>query len=125
MKTVLTSLAVVLALTVGSTASAAVFVHAGPVTVAVGGGHRHYRPVAVRPVPRPVFAPGPAFVAPPAAAWSPNRITPRERREIHDETQDLRREIRQAGAHVSPREWREIRDEAQDVRREIRQSVRW
>jgi len=120
MKTWLPPLAVVLALTVASTASAAVFVHVGPVSVAVGvRPHHNHPPLAVHPIPMP----GPVFGVPPAAG-SPGRITARERREIRDEAQDLRREIRQAGPHISPREWREIRDEAQDLRREIRQAVR-
>jgi len=42
MKTALFTLALLSALLAGSTASAGVFVHAGPVTVGVG--HAHYRP---------------------------------------------------------------------------------
>ena len=62
MKARMILLAAVLALTIGSMASAGVFVHAGPVNVAVG--RRVARPV--RPVyaaPRPVVA-APAVVAP-------------------------------------------------------------
>lgn len=100
MKTLFASLAVVLALAVASTASAGVFVHAGPVSVGVGG-YRHYyhprpvvarpvvaRPVMARPVVAPVVVPAPAYVAP-SAASSPGWLDRSERRE-------LRAEIRQA-----------------------------
>jgi hypothetical protein len=50
-------------------------------------------------------------------------ITRREWRRIRDEAQDVRREIRQAGAFVTPSERREIRDEMQDVRREFQQAL--
>jgi hypothetical protein len=120
MKTFFASLAVALALTLASTASAAVFVHAGPVNVVVGGRPNfNHPPVVVHPIP----VPAPVFGVP--GAGSPGRITQREWREIRGEAQDLQREIRQAGAHVSPREWREIRDEAQDLQRAMRQAVRY
>lgn len=72
MKTFLTTLAIVCALSVGSTATAGVFVHAGPVSVGIGRpAVRHYWPHAygvVRPVvARPVVAvPAPAIVPAPA-----------------------------------------------------------
>jgi hypothetical protein len=58
MKSLLASLVVAGVCLAGSTASAAVFVDAGPVNVAVGRPvarvYPLYRPVAVRPVCRPV-----------------------------------------------------------------------
>jgi hypothetical protein len=77
-KSLLISLVLSGAFLAGSTASAAVFVHAGPVHVAVGRpvGHVHpvYRPVAVRPiVAAPVIAPRPAAVLPPPAI-TPARV---------------------------------------------------
>lgn len=68
MKTFLTTLALACALTTGSTASAAVFVHAGPVRVAVGRPIVRHPAAYVRPVVRPVVA-APAIV--PAAALTP------------------------------------------------------
>jgi 16S rRNA A1518/A1519 N6-dimethyltransferase RsmA/KsgA/DIM1 with predicted DNA glycosylase/AP lyase activity len=133
MKSLLCSLAVALVIGLGSSASAAVFMHAGPVNVAVGGRpahhHVHHRPVAVRPVPVApvapvVMAPRPVFVPAPVVAGSVNTISPRERQEIREEARELRQEIRQAGAVVSPRERREIREEARELGREIRQAVR-
>jgi hypothetical protein len=73
MKTLLISLTVASVMLVGSVASAAVVVHAGPVHVGVGVGRRPihpvhvHRPVLARPVVRPVVVP----VVPPAVAPVP------------------------------------------------------
>jgi hypothetical protein len=89
MKTALFTLALLGALLAGSTASAAVFVHAGPVTVAVG--RPYYRPIA-RPVVRPVLAaPAIAPVAP--LVWPRRVLTPAERAEIRSDVWETRRDI--------------------------------
>ena len=75
MKSFLISLVVSGAFLACSTASAAVFVHAGPVNVAVGRPvGRVYRPAAVRPiVPAPVVVARPAAILP-APAITPARV---------------------------------------------------
>ena len=92
MKSLLISLVVSGAFLACSTASAAVFVHAGPVHVAVGRPIGHvrpvYRPVAVRPI---LSAPAIAPVAP--AVWPRGVLTPAERAEIRNEVWETRREI--------------------------------
>ena len=114
MKKFLIPLAAVVALSFVSTASAGVFVHAGPVTVSVGG--RPHRP-----------HPAPVCRAPPRPRLGGNNrhsIGPHERREIREEARELRQEIRDAGAVVNPRERREIREEARELQQEIRQAWR-
>jgi hypothetical protein len=88
MKTLLVFLAVAGLCLIGSTASAAVFVHAGPVNVAVGHplAHVHpiYRTVVARPIYRPalvcpywaapVVVPAPTVVVPPPAIVTPARV---------------------------------------------------
>lgn len=116
MKKFLLSLAVVAALACAETAFAGVFVHAGPVSVAVGG--RVHRPLA-RPV---VGVPHPAPVV---GGWVGGRsVSPFERHEIREEARELRYDIRDAGAVVGPRERREIRADVRDLGREIRQAWR-
>lgn len=51
-------------------------------------------------------------------------LTRPERHEIRDEKQDVRREVHQAGAVVSPSERRQIRSERWDVRRAAGQGRR-
>lgn len=111
MKKFLLPLAAVVALSFATTASAGVFVHAGPVTVSVGGRPNH---------PAPVFVPGPA------GGWGNNHhsISPRERRGIREEARELRHDIRDAGNVINPHERREIRDDMRDLQREIRQAWR-
>ena len=96
MKTLLFPLAVVLALAVTSTSSAAVVVRAGGVRVAVGARPYYRAPVVARPVVAPVVAPRPVVVAPPAPVWSAGALTPAERAEIRTEAQELRQQIRRA-----------------------------
>ena len=134
MKKTLLSLVAVAALAGANSAFAGVFVHAGPVTVAVGGRpHRphpvpvavpaHHRPVVVG-VPRPVVV-GVPHPQPIIVGGAPGRsISPRERNEIREEARELRQEVRQAGNVVSPREQREIREEARELNQEIRQAWR-
>ena len=89
MKTALFTLALLGALLAGSTASAAVVVHAGPVHVAVGRPYARplARPVARSVLPAPMIAP----VAP--AAWPHRVLTPAERAGIRSEVWETRREI--------------------------------
>jgi hypothetical protein len=95
MKSLLISLVVSGAFLAGSTASAAVFVHAGPVNVAVGRpiGHVHpvYHPVAVRPVvAAPAVAPQSAAILP-VPAITPARVywhRQAVRHAIHDRIED-------------------------------------
>jgi hypothetical protein len=89
MKTCLFTLTLFGALLAGSTASAGVFVHAGPVRVAVG--RPYYRPLA-RPSVRPALAaPVIAPVAP--AVWPHRVLTPAERAEVRSDVRETRREI--------------------------------
>ena len=80
MKKFLLPLAVVAALVCAESAFARVFVHAGPVTVAVGG--RVHRPIA-RPVvgvPHPVPIVGVPHPAPVVGGWAGGRsFSPQER----------------------------------------------
>jgi len=90
MKTLMLSLATVLTLTIGSTASAWV-VHAGPVTVAGRPGVRRPVPV-VRPVARPVAVPVARPVAVPVARPAALPVVVHQRRELAVETIQDRRE---------------------------------
>lgn len=92
MKSLLMSLVVSSACLVAANASAGVFVHAGPVHVAVGRpiGHVYavHRPVVVRPIV-------PARVSVSVSPYTV--ITPAERAEIRSEVRDARnRAIRDA-----------------------------
>lgn len=119
MKKFLIPLAAVVALSFASTASARVLVHAGPVTVAVGG--RVHRPV-VGPV---VGAPHPVFLPGNVGGWvNGHSISPHERRDIREEARELRHDIRDAGAVINPSERREIRDDFRDLRQEYREAWR-
>jgi hypothetical protein len=86
----------------GSTASAAIFVHAGPVRVAVARPYyRHYahvRPVIAAPLaPLPVVAPVAPVVAPlPPAVLPGAALTPAERAEIRETIRGARNAVRNA-----------------------------
>jgi len=133
MKTFAALLGAAVVLSLGSAANAGVFVHAGPVHVAVGVPHRPAWPVAPRPVVRPVavrpvIAPvapvqNPLFLPAPVVGRPGPSISPHEAREIREEARELRHEIRDAGRVITPHERHEIREEARELGQEIRHAM--